>query len=151
MHACARPYIAAIALAVLCLHAGGCATDGSGRRELGSGNPLDRARGIVQVAEAQDPRALHRVVDLLEDPDEAVRMYAITALRRLCGEDLGYRFYASEAQRAAAVARWREALRTGQVSFRSRQSASPESQPTVAEQRVETAQVPAKAAGGGAP
>lgn len=95
----------------------GCAGT-QARRDLGSNNPLDRARAVVAVAERGDVGAVHKLVDLLEDGDEAVRMYAIMALRRLCGEDLGYRYYANEAERGTAVARWREALRAGTVKLR---------------------------------
>jgi hypothetical protein len=150
MHARAQRNLLILAPVAASLLAVGCAAGAGPRRELASGNPLDRARGIVQVAEAQDPRALHRVVDLLEDRDEAVRMYAITALRRLCGEDLGYRFYASEAQRAAAVARWREALRNGEVSLRPGRTVPPQSQPAMVGQEHGADAAPTTAAEGGA-
>jgi hypothetical protein len=86
--------------------------------QLGSANPLDRARAVVRAAEAHDVAAVHQLVDLLDDPDDAVRMYAIMGLRRLCGEDYGYQYYASPGARAAAVRRWRGALRAGEVVVR---------------------------------
>lgn len=88
------------------------------RADLRSGNPLDRARGVVAVTEARDDVAVHKLVDLLDDSDRAVRMYAILALVRLCGEDYGYRYYESAARRGPAVQRWREALRKGEVTLR---------------------------------
>jgi HEAT repeat protein len=80
-----------------------------------SGNPLDRAEAVIEATEARDLNAVHTLVDLLEDPDAAVRMLAIVALRRLTDRDYGYRFYEDDLQRAAAVARWRAALRAGEV------------------------------------
>lgn len=70
---------------------------------------------IVRVAERRDVKAVHKIVNLLDDRDPAVRMYAILALERLCGTNRGYHYYANEAARAAAVARWREALQRGEV------------------------------------
>lgn len=60
-----------------------------------------------------DVESVHTLVNLLEDDDRAVRLVASLALRRLCGDDLGYRYYDPPAQRAAAVQRWRDALRNG--------------------------------------
>jgi HEAT repeat protein len=103
------------------------------RHQLGAANPLDRAQAIVQVYETHDIQAIQKLVDLLDDRDSAVRMYAILALRRLCGVDFGYRFYEDAAAREAAAERWREALRNGQVTLRpaaeSAVSASSELQP----------------------
>ncbi|MCK4342202.1 MAG: HEAT repeat domain-containing protein [Phycisphaerae bacterium] len=95
----------------------GCDSTAARRRALASGNPLDRARAVVQVAEGRDPDAVHKLVDLLDDPDKTVRMYAIIALKRLCGQDYGFRYYADETERRAAVQRWRQALRTGEVTL----------------------------------
>lgn len=89
------------------------------RADLRSGNALDRARGVVSVAEARDDLAVHKLVDLLDDSDRGVRMYAIMALERLCDEDFGYRYYESAARRAPAVERWREAIRKGDVTLKS--------------------------------
>jgi hypothetical protein len=102
-----------------------CGRAAQPRAGLSSPNPLDRARGVVEVAESRDPDAAHKLVDLLEDPDAAVRMYAIIALRRLYGHDHGYRFYQDEGRRAVAVERWRRALRAGQLQLRSDRSAPP--------------------------
>jgi len=71
----------------------------------------------VEVAERGEVEAIHKLVDLLEDSDKGVRMYAILALRRLCGVDHGYHYYAKERDRAAAVTRWRHALRAGEVKI----------------------------------
>ncbi|MCG3126210.1 MAG: hypothetical protein CHACPFDD_01040 [Phycisphaerae bacterium] len=88
---------------------------GSERARLQSLSPVERAAAIIDVVRVRDRQAVPKLVGLLEDPDRGVRMFAITALVDLCGDDFGYRYFAAEAQRADAVARWREALRTGQV------------------------------------
>ena len=100
--------------AALCSLAG-CGSPSAGRRQLYSDNALDRARAVVSVGEAGDAAAVHRLVDLLADRDAAVRMLAIRALRRLCGQDYEYRYYDPLIDRAAAVRRWRDALRAGEV------------------------------------
>jgi hypothetical protein len=110
------PYLVGLA----CLVAVSLAACQSSRKELTSPNPLERALAVVRLAEAGDAGAVHELVNLLEDSDRAVRMYAIMGLRRLCGEDYGYRYYESDAERAAAVRRWRDALRAGEVVVRTR-------------------------------
>jgi hypothetical protein len=96
----------------------GCASDAGRRAKLASDNPLDRATAIVQVYETRDRKAVQKLVDLLDDSSSAVRLYAILALRGLTGEDFGYRYYDSEAKRAASVRRWRDAVRAGIVVLR---------------------------------
>lgn len=93
----------------------GCQSPASRRERLNSTYAPTRARAVVQSAEAGDATAIHKLVDLLEDEDRGVRMYSIVALRRLCGEDYGYRYYDSESERQLAVERWRQAIRDGDV------------------------------------
>lgn len=85
---------------------------------LRSANPFERSVAAVRAAESGDAEAVATLVDLLEDRDPAVRMYAILALRRLTAKDYGYRYYAELGERVRAVARWREALRQGDVTVR---------------------------------
>lgn len=112
------------------LCATGCAPAESRRRELQSSDPVQRARAVVQVAEARDREAVHKLVDLLEDPDRAVRMYAALALRDLCDQDFGYRYYASPAERAVAVERWRAALRNAEIVVQGRRPMTPPTEGT---------------------
>lgn len=109
-----RPLASALAcgvlIAALCA---GCRSGTAGNPQLASNHPLDRAEAAVRAADRGDANSIHALVDLLEDPDDVVRMVAIHSLRRLCGEDFGYRYYADPAARAVAVVRWREALRSG--------------------------------------
>jgi hypothetical protein len=80
---------------------------------LTSPDPAARIRAIRQVVEKQDRGAVPLLVNRLEDEDEAVRFYAITALVKMTGSDLGYRFYAPEAERLEAVKRWRRHIEAG--------------------------------------
>ena len=77
--------------------------------------PLDRVRAAVACAESGDPEAVDLLIEMLDDNDRGVRMYSILALERLCGENFGYRYYASDSERAEAVARWRAARLHGKV------------------------------------
>lgn len=116
-----RPHLASGGLLVPALACGvliaalcaGCRSGTAGKPQIASNHPLDRAQAAVRTAERGDANSIHALVDLLEDPNDVVRMVAIHSLRRLCGEDFGYRYYADPVERAAAVGRWREALRSG--------------------------------------
>ena len=112
-----------ILTAVLCLECGGCAAPRN-RAGITSSYPLDRVRAAVACADAGDPEAVDLLIGLLDDPDRGVRMYSIVALRRLCGTDYGYRYYAPDAQRAEAIDRWRQARIRGEVGLRSSPSRS---------------------------
>ena len=62
----------------------------------------------IKSAAVQDNRdALPRLVEDLDDPDSAIRFAAISALRRMTGQDFGYRYYDSPWARRPAVMRWR--------------------------------------------
>lgn len=83
---------------------GGCAE--RSRDQIQSADPESRVRAIVQAAEVSDRQAVPLIVDRLDDEDEAVRVVAIEALRRLTGQDLGYRAYDPIYRRVEAVNRW---------------------------------------------
>ncbi len=90
-------------------------------RKTDSGSPYVRARGVT--AERPDDEAtVHLLTAMLEDEDPAVRMLAIRRLEQLTGETHGFEYYAPEAERAAAVERWREALRQEDVTNESPQT-----------------------------
>jgi HEAT repeat protein len=113
------PVRCATGLLVLMTLAGviSCDTAAANRRALLSESPLERARAVIAVAEAGDRAAVHTVVDMLDDQDPAVRMYAILGLERMCGRDYGYRYYDPPAKRQAAIDRWQAALRAGDVTI----------------------------------
>jgi HEAT repeat protein len=100
--------------ALVSLGFGGCAAP-QNRAGITSSYPLDRVRAAVACAEAGDARAIDLLIEALNDNDRAVRMYSIIALKRLCGEDYGYRFYASDGERDEAIARWRQARGRGEI------------------------------------
>jgi hypothetical protein len=100
----------------------GCAQPGW-RQQLQSEDPLRRIDGVIAAGRAKDPAAAPLLVDRLQDDDEAVRMYAIMALRRIEGTDLGYKYWADNADRTHMAQRWRTYLKNRQ---------SPQSQPAVA-------------------
>jgi hypothetical protein len=111
-----RPDCVTVGVSFVILATAGPGTGcGSHDSRFQSIDPLQRAEAAVRAADAGQPDAVHELVSLLDDNDSAVRFYAIQSLRRLCGQDFGYRYFAPEAERAAAVRRWREALRIGDV------------------------------------
>lgn len=114
-----------VIVGVLCGLLVGCSSTSGERGRLNSRYPLDRARAIVRLAEAGDTNAVHKLVDLLEDSDRAVRLYAILALERLCQTNYGYNYYDPEPERERAVRRWRDALRNGDVVARAGTGLSP--------------------------
>lgn len=75
-----------------------------------SPDPSVRALAGVCAANHGDQSAVPRLVDRLEDEDEAVRFYAILALEKLTGTRLSYRYGGSEVTRRAGVERWRRFL-----------------------------------------
>ncbi len=95
--------------------------------DLQSPDPAARIRAIVDVAEAGETSAVPALVDRLEDEDEAVRFYAIEALKRLTGRDLGYRYYESAYERRPAVQRWRRYVRRHAARTPTSQSVAAES------------------------
>jgi hypothetical protein len=113
-----KPMLCLLPALLLLLGAAACQPAVKQRQQLASGNPLDQALAAVALAEAGDAAAVQRLVSLLEDRDEAVRMFAILALERLCGRTYGYKYYETEAARMEAVRRWQDALRRGEVVVR---------------------------------
>jgi hypothetical protein len=109
---------------IVCFSLAACASRPSRMERLHSENPLERVQAAVESARAEDPRAVPALVDMLDDPDVAVRFYAIMALRRMCGENFGYHYYADAWERAQAAERWREALRAGRLTVGSKPTAS---------------------------
>lgn len=98
----------------------GCLTVGDYyRARLQSPIPLERGQAIVALEQTRDPDVIPALIETLEDPDAGVRLLAIGALRRMCGNDYGYRYYHHESRRTAAVERWREAVRNNEIVVRS--------------------------------
>lgn len=107
----------------------GCAQPGW-RQQLQSEDPLRRIDGAVTAGRAKALAAAPLLVDRLEDDDEAVRMYAILALQRIEGTNLGYKYWADPVDRAHMAQRWREYLKdrhahAAAAVFASRQQTAP--------------------------
>lgn len=94
---------------LLVLLAGGCG-DPYARpvafSDLASQDPILRIRAIKWAGDNEIERAVPPLVDSLESQDEAVRFYAIEALRRIVGDDYDYDYKAHPRRRATAVERW---------------------------------------------
>ena len=67
-----------------------------------------RIRAIKWAADNEIRPAISPLVDSLQNEDQAVRFYAIEALRRLVGTNYGYDYKAQPNRRAAAIQRWKE-------------------------------------------
>lgn len=84
----------------------GCASP-TWHQQLQSEDPLKRIDGAIAAGKAKDSAALAPLIDRLEDDDQAVRMYAIFALKRIEGTTLDYKYWASPADLAHMAQRWR--------------------------------------------
>jgi hypothetical protein len=84
---------------------GGCYSPDA--KSLSSDSAPNAIPAIKTAAGQNDRAAIPRLVDDLDDPDSAIRFAAITALRRMTGQDFGYRYYDSPWVRRPAVIRWR--------------------------------------------
>ncbi len=73
-------------------------------------SPEELLPAINTLIDQKDPRILHALATLLSHPSDLVRHYAEYALRRLTGDDLGFKATASEEKRAVAVVKWRKWL-----------------------------------------
>jgi hypothetical protein len=78
-----------------------------GEPSLESDDPALLVPAIRRAAIARDEGDLKELVELLDEPDPAVRMFAVNSLRRLTGQHMGYVYYARDRERAEATNRWR--------------------------------------------
>ncbi len=83
-------------------------------KSLSSNSAPSAIPAIKDAAIENNRSAIPRLVQDLSDSDSAIRFAAITALRRLTGQDLGYRYYDSEYDRRPAVKRWQQWVETRQ-------------------------------------
>ena len=122
------PVLGGAVLGVVALAAAaGCQGDGP-TVSLQNKDPAGKIPAMKQAAERQDRSAVPDLVQTLESDDPAERLYAIEALRRITGQDLGYNYYGSDEQRASGVQRWKTWLGTRQLPG-TRQPSPPESRP----------------------
>jgi hypothetical protein len=73
-------------------------------------DPSVKIPAIKKAVREKDKEAARQMVLDLESDDPAVRFFAIQGLQRLCGNDLGYRYWETEQNRQAAVERWKQWL-----------------------------------------
>ncbi|MEX0741161.1 MAG: HEAT repeat domain-containing protein, partial [Phycisphaeraceae bacterium] len=78
-------------------------------------DPGSKLYAIIRAGQTRDRTAIPHLIEQLESDDQAVRMYSILALDRITGTRLGYIHHAPSHHRQAAVARWVEAYRTGEL------------------------------------
>ena len=94
----------------VCCGGGGC-TEPTGPRTVANENLAVKIPAIKEAAKTKDLSAAPQLVKDLESDDAAVRLFAITGLREISGEEFGYVYYADREQRKPAVAKWRQWLR----------------------------------------
>lgn len=75
--------------------------------DLNSPHPQARIQAIIRAGESGDSTAIPILVDLLDDEDHAVCLYAILALEKITGTRRGYDYAEPPWRRARSVRRWR--------------------------------------------
>lgn len=86
----------------------GCAVS-RGPLRVTSDDPAIKLPAMRQAADAKARRDIPAIIDALDNPDPAVRLFAIESLEEFTGQTYGYRFYDSEGDRLPAIRRWRAA------------------------------------------
>ncbi len=90
---------------------GGCAESNMDiYKGLQSEDPDRRIEAVKLAAKTDDKKALPFLVDRLTDSEADVRFFAIMALRKITGQNMGYCHYEDACKRAEAVRRWRRWL-----------------------------------------
>ncbi len=90
---------------------GGCGLSGSDLyAALQAEDPAVRIQAIHRAGQTQNTSSLPYLVDRLSDSQSDVRFFAIAALKRITGEDMGWKYYDPPEKRVEAVARWRKYL-----------------------------------------
>jgi HEAT repeat protein len=101
-----------MSLAVACasLLFAGCST--SVEPSYQDPTPEARLGAIKESARPGSEADLPHLIENLSSDDEAVRLAAIGALRRITGQTNGYRFDAPSSERSEGIARWKAWLAT---------------------------------------
>lgn len=74
-------------------------------------DPSIKIPAIKDAVRRDKMAAAPQMIHDLNSDDPAVRFYSIYGLRKLTGEDFGYRFYLDEAERKPALAKWSDWLK----------------------------------------
>jgi len=80
-------------------------------KSIGSDSASSAIPAIKTAADQDDRKDIPRLVQDLDDSDSAIRFAAISALKRMTGQDLGFRYYDDEWDRRSAVQRWQQWLK----------------------------------------
>jgi HEAT repeat protein len=83
---------------------------GDPRLDLRHQDPRVRMEAAYRAAQAGRQDLAEGLIENLRDRDESVRFITGIALKKLTGEDFGYRSYSSLAAREEAIGRWRRWL-----------------------------------------
>jgi hypothetical protein len=93
-----------------------CAPPPASDGDFTSADPGAKLYAIVRAGEACDRSAIPHLIEQLGSDDQAVRMYAIGALRRITGRDFDYVYYADPVVRERSIVRWVEAYESGELN-----------------------------------
>lgn len=89
------------------LMAAGCVHP-QGPKVVTDPDPSVKIPATAKAVRNHDLSAVPQLIKDLQSDDPAVRLYAAHGLEQLTGQDLGYRYYAADDDRLAAVARWQQ-------------------------------------------
>lgn len=92
-----------LVLSLLC----GCLPAPRPKPVLTDPDPSLKIPAIKLSVQNKDTSAAAQLVKDLNSDDPAVRFYAIEGLRKLTGEDFGYRYYDDTDAREPAIERWK--------------------------------------------
>lgn len=76
-------------------------------KSLASDSAPSAIPAIKEAGDKNDRAAIPRLVQDLDDNDSAIRFAAISALKKMTGQDLGYRYYDDEFVRQPAIDQWK--------------------------------------------
>ncbi|MEX2672069.1 MAG: hypothetical protein WD294_08175 [Phycisphaeraceae bacterium] len=119
-----RTAVVGIITAAICLALSGC-TPAISEGGFHAPDPGSKLYAITRAGQNRDRTAIPHLIEQLESDDQAVRMYSILALDRITGTRLGYIHHAPSHHRQAAVARWVEAYRQGELEDDHAKAAQP--------------------------
>jgi hypothetical protein len=124
--------LGAIALVLAQTSCGPPAIDGG----FNSANPAAKMYAIQYAARDGDREAINNIIEQLSSDDPAVRLMAIGALQRLTGQTYGYCSYDPVWQRQAAIERWVQASKAGELTVHPASSSPAKLAPAADDQPV---------------
>ena len=76
--------------------------------DLKNPDPVIRIRAIKWTGENKDTKAVPKLLELSQNEDQAVRFYAVVALRNITQTNLGFDYQSDARRRAEAVNYWKK-------------------------------------------